>query len=214
MMPRALLFDLDGTLVDSAPDIHAGVNALLAEEGNAPLPFATVRGFIGGGVPILISRVIAATGLPPDRHADLCARFIARYEHDPGGLTRPYPGVEPALDALSHLPLGLCTNKPEGPTRALLAHLGWTGRFSVIVGGDTLPVRKPDPAPLHRAIARIGGGPVLFVGDSEVDAQTAHAAGVPLILFTQGYRSTPPDQLPHHAAFDHWSDFPALVRSP
>ena len=212
-MTRALIFDLDGTLVDSAPDIHAGVNAILAEHGLAPLPFDTVRGFIGGGVPILITRVMRALGLPDDpaRHADMSARFIARYEHDPGGLTRPYPGVEAALNALT-LPLALCTNKPEGPTRTLLAHLGWTDRFATLVCGDSLPVRKPDPAPLHHAIAAMGGGPVLFVGDSEVDAETAARAGVPLLLFTQGYRKTPLADLPHHAAFDHWDDFPALIR--
>ncbi len=211
-MVDAVIFDLDGTLVDSAPDIHSGVNELLAAEGVAPLAFATVRGFIGGGVAVLMTRVIAATGLPATRHADLCSRFIARYEHDPGGLTRPYDGVEAALDALADLPLGLCTNKPEGPTRALLAHLGWSGRFSVIVGGDTLAVRKPDPAPLALAIQQIGGGPVLFVGDSEVDAETAHRAGVPLLLFSGGYRSTPVADLAHRAAFDHWQDMPALVR--
>jgi phosphoglycolate phosphatase len=207
-----LIFDLDGTLVDSAPDIHAGVARLLEEEGIAALPFATVRGFIGGGVPILISRVMRAVGMAEDlhRHADLCARFIARYEHDPGGLTRPYPGVEAAL-ALLDRPLALCTNKPEGPTRALLAQLGWTHRFPVIVGGDTLPVRKPDPAPLHHAITQLGGGPVLFVGDSEVDAETATRADVPLLLFTQGYRTTPVTDLPHHAAFDHWDSFGDLI---
>jgi phosphoglycolate phosphatase len=211
-MTRALIFDLDGTLVDSAPDIHAGVNAILTEDGVAPLPFETVRGFIGGGVPILITRVMRALGLPDDpaRHADMAARFTARYEHDPGGLTRPYPGVEAALDALD-LPLALCTNKPEGPTRALLAHLGWTDRFATLVCGDTLPVRKPYPAPLHHAIAAMGGGPVLFVGDSEVDAETAARAGVPLLLFTQGYRKAALADLPHHAAFDHWQDFPALI---
>ncbi len=212
-MTRAVIFDLDGTLVDSAPDIHAGVNALLAEDGLTPLSFDTVRGFIGGGVPILVTRVMRALNLPDDpaRHADMAARFTARYEDDPGGLTRPYPGVEAALDAID-LPLALCTNKPEGPTRALLAHLGWTHRFPVIVGGDTLPTRKPDPAPLHHTIALMGGGPVLFVGDSEVDAETAQRAGVPLLLFTQGYRKTPLADLPHHAAFDHWNALPALIR--
>lgn len=211
-MTRALVFDLDGTLVDSAPDIHAGVNALLAEDGHAPLPFDTVRGFIGGGVPILITRVMHALALPDDPalHADMAARFIARYEHDPGGLTRPYPGVEAALDTLD-LPLALCTNKPEGPTRALLAHLGWAARFPVLVCGDTLPVRKPDPAPLHHAIAQIGG-PVLFVGDSEVDAETAARAEVPLVLFTQGYRKAAPADLAPRATFDHWADLPALIR--
>ncbi|WP_434620272.1 phosphoglycolate phosphatase [Tabrizicola sp. M-4] len=211
-MLSALIFDLDGTLVDSAPDIHAGVARLLAEEGLPDLPFATVRGFIGGGVPTLITRVMRALDLPDDpaRHADLCARFTARYEDDPQGLTRPYDGVESALDALD-LPLALCTNKPEGPTRALLRHLGWTHRFPVIVGGDTLPLRKPDPAPLHHAIAATGGGPVLFVGDSEVDAETARRAGVPLLLFTEGYRSTPLADLPHAASFDHWDRMPERV---
>ena len=210
-MTRALVFDLDGTLVDSAHDIHAGVSAILAEDGLPPLSFDTVRGFIGGGVPVLITRVIRALNLPEDpaRHEDMAARFIARYEHDPGGLTRPYPGVEAALDALD-LPLALCTNKPEGPTRALLAQLGWADRFRILVCGDTLPVRKPDPAPLNHAIAQIGA-PALFVGDSEVDAETAARAGVPLLLFTQGYRKTPVTDLPHHAAFDHWDDFAALI---
>lgn len=213
-MGTALIFDLDGTLVDSAPDIHAGIAHLLQEDGLAPLPFETVRGFIGGGVPILISRVMRASGLPedPQQHAALCARFIARYEAEPGDLTRPYPGVEAALATLDR-PLALCTNKPEGPTHALLAQLGWTGRFSVIIGGDTLPVRKPDPAPLHAAIARLGGGSALFVGDSEVDAETAQRAAVPFLLFTQGYRKTPVADLPHRAAFNDWTAFPDLVRS-
>lgn len=213
-MVRAVLFDLDGTLVDSAPDIHAGVVALLAEEGIAPLSFETVKGFIGNGVPVLMSRVMAAVGIAPDagRHAEWSARFVDRYEHDPGGLTRAYDGVEAALAALD-LPLGLCTNKPEGPTRALLAEFGWEGRFAALVGGDTLPVRKPDPAPLHEAVARIGGGPVVFVGDSEVDAETAERAGVPFLLFTGGYRKRPVAELPHLAAFDHWDEMPALLQA-
>jgi phosphoglycolate phosphatase len=212
---RAILFDLDGTLVDSAPDIHAGVAALLAEDGIPPLPFEAIRSFIGGGVPVLMDRVMHALGMTDDpaRHADLVARFTARYEHAPDGLTKPYPGVPAALDALAAggLPMGLCTNKPEGPTRTLLSDLGWTARFACLVGGDTLPQRKPDPAPLHEAITRIGGGQVLFVGDSEVDAETARAAGVPLLLFTGGYRKTPVADLPHLAAFDHFDDLPGLI---
>ena len=212
---RAILFDLDGTLVDSAPDIHAGVAALLAEDGLPPLSFEAIRSFIGGGVPVLMDRVMQALGMPGDanRHAEMVARFTARYEHAPDGLTKPYPGVVAALDALAAkgLPIGLCTNKPEGPTRTLLSDLGWGARFSCLVGGDTLPLRKPDPAPLFEAITRIGGGPVLFVGDSEVDAETAQAAGVPLLLFSGGYRKTPVSDLPHLATFDHFKDLPGLI---
>ena len=206
----AVIFDLDGTLVDSAPDIHSAVNEVLAMDGIAPLSFETVRGFVGGGVPVLIERVIRACGLSPERQADYCALFMEVYEEDPAGLTVAYEGVESALDALWPMPLGLCTNKPYGPTRGLLAHMAWTERFGVIVAGDTLPVRKPDPAPLREAVARIGGRAV-FVGDSEVDVETAQRAGVPFLLFTGGYRKTPVTDLPHLASFDHWRDFPTLL---
>lgn len=211
----AVIFDLDGTLVDSAPDIHAGVTALLAECGIAPLPFEDVRGMVGGGAPILIERVARAVGLPTDAatQARLCARFIDIYEHAPHGLTRAYDGVEAALDRLAATEhrLALCTNKPTGPTLALLDAIGWRDRFAAIVCGDTLETRKPHPAPLRHAIAELGGGPALYVGDSEVDAETAHRADVPLLLFTEGYRKTPLALLPHKAAFDAWADVPALV---
>lgn len=211
----AVIFDLDGTLVDSAPDIHAGVTTLLAEMGIAPLTLEDVRGMVGGGAPILIDRVARAVGLPTDAQtqAMLCDRFIAHYEHAPHGMTRAYDGVEDALDLLATTGhrLGLCTNKPTGPTLSLLDAFGWRDRFATIVCGDTLATRKPHPAPLRQAIADMGGGPVLYVGDSEVDAETAHRADVPLILFTEGYRKTPLALLPHKAAFDRWADMPALV---
>lgn len=208
---RAVIFDLDGTLVDSAPDIHWAVNEVLEMDGLAPLSLETVRGFVGGGVPLLIERVMGACDVPKERFDAYVAVFMKVYEECPAGLGVHYDGVESALDALWPMPLGLCTNKPFGPTRGVLAHFGWTERFGVIVAGDTLPVRKPDPAPLHLAVERIGGGAV-FVGDSEVDAETAARAGVPFLLFTGGYRKAPIEALPHLAAFDHWRDFPALLR--
>ena len=210
-----LIFDLDGTLVDSAPDIHAATAAMLREAGAEPLAPATIRGFVGHGVPALVARVAAAAFGPvgPDRLAALEARFMAHYDAAPVALTRPYPGVADALDALAaggHA-LGLCTNKPEATARAILRGLGLDRHILVVVGGDTTPARKPDPAPLRAAIAALGAGSALFVGDSEVDAETAAACGTPFLLYTAGYRRGPPEAMPHAAAFDRFDALPGLV---
>ena len=215
-MTGAVVFDLDGTLIDSAPDIHAATNALLAEDGLPALTFAQVKGFIGKGVPHLITRVLDAVGEDPQgpRHADLVHRFEARYE-TAVGLTVVYPNVIAALEALQaqgHV-LGLCTNKPLAPTHAVLDHLNLSRFFGAVVGGDSLPVRKPDPAPLQATLAALGANPhkTLYVGDSEVDAETAQRAGLPFLLFTEGYRKTPVEDLPHRAAFRDFADLPGLA---
>ena len=213
-MAQAVVFDLDGTLIDSAPDIHAAANALLAEDGLAPLSFETVKGFIGRGLPHFMSRVLEHFGEEPDgpRHRDLVQRFEAVYE-TATGQTVIYPGVEAALSALAAAghPLGICTNKPVAPARAVLRHLGLESRFAALLGGDSLAVRKPDPSPLHAAVTALGGGPALLVGDSEVDAETAERAGLPFVLFTRGYRHTPVDGIPHAAAFDDFAALPGIV---
>jgi len=211
---RPVVFDLDGTLIDSAPDIHRVANAVLALEGLAPISFAEARSFIGSGVPAFVARALAARGLEgdADRHARMVAAFTERYE-DAHDLTTPYPGAAEALARLADAghPLGLCTNKPHGPALAALRHFGLDGLFAAVVGGDSLPERKPDPAPLLETVARLGCGAAVFVGDSEVDAETARRAGVPFLLFTEGYRKGPADTLPHRAAFADWSALPALV---
>ena len=212
-MTAALVFDLDGTLIDSAPDIHAAANRLLAEEGLPPQPFERLRAMIGHGVPHLIDRLMQAAGQPPDqgRDARLVARYSAGYEAAVD-LTRPFPYVAETLDRLAAAGhrMGLCTTKPLAAVRAVLAHFDLAQHFPVIVAGDSAHPRKPDPAPLHAAIAELGGGPALYVGDHEVDAATARAAAVPFLLFTEGYRATPAVALSTRA-FADWRALPALV---
>lgn len=216
---RALVFDLDGTLVDSAPDIAAAGNAVLAAEGLPPVPFAQARGFIGNGAAVFVQRMErAASGTnDPARTPRMVRAFIERYEHT-HGLTRPYDGVPETLRALAAAghPMALCTNKPEIPARHLLAALGWSDLFPVLVGGDTVGILKPDPAPLLAAAQRLGHDPatILFIGDSETDAETAARAAVPFALFTGGYRKTPVAELPHSIAFDHWSSLQGLLALP
>lgn len=206
-----IVFDLDGTLIDSAPDFHAGANGLLASEGHPPLSFDEARSFIGNGAAVFVARMRAARGIPDSEQPRLHAEFLRRYDHFVG-LTRPYPGVIEALQRLrarGH-PLGICTNKPQRPALAVLRHLGMETLFATIYGGDRLPVHKPDPAPLHAAFAELGGAG-LFIGDSEVDAETAKAAAAPLLLYAGGYSKTPVAGLGAAAVFDDFAALPDLV---
>ncbi|UWQ94288.1 phosphoglycolate phosphatase [Rhodobacteraceae bacterium M385] len=205
-----IVFDLDGTLIDSAADIAAAANATLAEVGAAPLSVDEARGFVGAGAVVFVQRMARARNLADP--AALQPRFVHHYE---AAVTETviYPGVETALDALcaaGHR-LGLCTNKPGRPTQAVLAHLGWQDRFEVVFSGDTLAKRKPHPAPLQAAFEGLGEGPKIYVGDSEVDAETAERAGVPFLIYTPGYRKSPLEDLPHTVAFDNWAEVPGIV---
>lgn len=211
MRPPAVAFDLDGTLVDSIPDLHAAAAATLAAEGRPPLPPETIRSFVGNGLPKLVERITAASGLPAAEYPRLLTAFSARYAAAPAALTRPYPGVPEALARLraAGCRLGLCTNKPEAMTRSILAAFGLA--FDALVCGDTFPVRKPNPLPLLETVRALGGPPALYVGDSEVDAETAARAGLPFLLFRGGYCHVPHRTLASTAAFDDFADLPALV---
>lgn len=209
----AIVFDLDGTLIDSAPDIRAAVNRMLEGEGQPPLDLATVVSFIGNGLPRLVERVIGAAGLDIADHDRLTEVTLAHYARASCDLTLAYPGLRATLDRLraSGHTLGICTNKPEAPARDILRDMDLARHFDAVVGGDTLEVKKPDPAPLLRCFELLGCGPGLYVGDSEVDAETARNAGVPFLLFTEGYRKLPIAALPHKARFAEFASLPALI---
>lgn len=208
-----VVFDLDGTLIDSAPDIHGIANAVLVQEGCEQITLLQTRDFIGNGAAVFVSKMRAARGIGDSEQARLLADFVGRYE-DAVELTLVYPGVFAALDALKaegHR-LGICTNKPIRPCRSVLAHLKMDHYFDTVWGGDSLPVHKPDPAPLHAAFEALGKGPQLYVGDSDVDAETGQRAKVPFLLYTEGYRKCAVDEMPHTVAFDDFANLPRLVQ--
>lgn len=212
----AIIFDLDGTLVDSVPDIHAAVNRMLADIGHVAMDMALVRSFIGNGVPALISKVMAEKGESPDDailHAARENSFMQHYLAAPAELGGPFPGVVDALNELTAAghQLGVCTNKPVEPARAILRDLGLANLLPVVIGGDSLSVRKPDPAPLLAAAEALRSQPALYVGDSEVDVETALKAGVPFLLFSGGYRKTPTEELSKDGVFHAFSELPGLV---
>lgn len=215
---RLVVFDLDGTLVDSAPAITAIAGALLRELGAAPLTLAETRAFIGQGAAIFVGRALAARGLGTDA-AGLAAhveRFETLYAAAPGADNAPFPGAEAAMRALLQggFRLGLCTNKPMAPTRNLLEALGWSGLFDAVAAGDSLPVRKPDPAMPRLVLEQTGATEALYVGDSETDVETARAAGLPMALYAHGYRRTPLEDMGADFVFEHFDDLvPWAVRT-
>lgn len=188
-MRRVALFDLDGTLVDSAPDLAAALSRLMATRGLAGFRREEVIPMIGDGAKVLLDRAFAARGREPDAAA--LPAFLLDYEAHAAVETRPFPGIPEALDSLSRggWSLAVCTNKPEAPARALLAALGLAGRFDAIIGGDSLPVRKPDPGHLLGAIAAAGGhrARAAMIGDHANDVRAAAAAQIPALFCAWGY---------------------------
>ena len=217
-LPQTIVFDLDGTLVDTGPDLTAALNFALGTLGRAPLPAAAVRDMVGSGALRLIERGLAETGEEArELTAAMMPVFLDYYAAHIAGHSVPYPGVVAAMDALAAAgcTLAICTNKTERLSRLLVDALGWTHRFAAIIGGDTLPVRKPDPEHLLLTIRAAAGDPAdaAFIGDTHFDVNAGLAAGVPTIVVGFGFSSEPVETLGASAVLHHYDDLlPTLVR--
>jgi len=213
-----IAFDLDGTLVDTAPDLVGTLNVILSEEGLKALPLAHARALIGHGARRLIERGFQAAGEPLEaaRMDGLFDRFIARYRAHIADESRPFPGCVAALQALKAdgARLAVCTNKPTSLSNALLQALDMARLFDAVTGPDGAPAAKPDPRHLDAAVAAAGGRPdrALMVGDAATDAGAARALGVPLILVSFGYTETPAAELEPDVLIDHFDQLPAAAR--
>lgn len=209
MTKGAIVFDLDGTLIDSAPDINVIADTVLSGVGATGLSLAETHSFIGNGSGAFVTKMMLARdlGSAPETHARLHQQFEELYK-TATDFSVLYPGVIKSLEALcdAGFRLGLCTNKPITPTHTVLNHFKLAKYFTVVAGGDSLPQRKPDPAPLLHVFEKLGvtSAPWLYVGDSEVDVETARRASVPIALFTEGYRKTPVSDLLHAYKFDNF----------
>jgi phosphoglycolate phosphatase len=190
---ECIVFDLDGTLVDSRRDIAMAVDMALAASNLQPLGPDRVAAFVGDGVRVLLERVLAAVGAPGVLLDEVVTRFVEAYREVLLETTRLYPGVLDTLDAAARraVRLAVVTNKPHAFARAILEGLEILDRFSVVVGGDSLPVRKPDPTPIRHALEACGASPPtsVVVGDGEPDMLAGRAAGVVCVGVTYGFRS-------------------------
>ncbi|MEF2548984.1 phosphoglycolate phosphatase [Aurantimonas sp. E1-2-R+4] len=217
--PKAVLFDLDGTLVDSAPDIHASLNQTLASYGEPPFTLEAVTRMIGGGVPKLIERAYAALGkdIDPASRDKAVERFLAIYEPRATELTTLTAGASEATRVFKEagVPIGVVTNKPEAATREILAHFGLLELLDVVVGGDAGPDKKPAPGLLLLACERLGLGvaDVVFVGDSENDVEAAVAAKMTVIAVRGGYTAIAPEDLGADALVDRIDAVPAALEA-
>ena len=211
MLP--VVFDLDGTLIDSLPTMTRAANALLIDLYQPCLSSKVVAGFVGWGEQVFLDKLIASAGLESVPRAELMEQFLQHYKsmgHD----VRLMVGAESAMRLLKAegVPLALCTNKPRVALEPVLASCVLGELLDVVVAGDDLEKRKPDPMPLLHILAELGVETGLYVGDNHIDAETAKRANVPFALFTEGIRTKPVADIPHDFAFSDFSELPAVWR--
>jgi phosphoglycolate phosphatase len=218
-LPRTLVFDLDGTLVDTAPDLIAALNFVLDREGMPPLPLHRARNMIGAGARKMLERGIEVDGraVSPGDLDRLTKDFIAYYADHIADASRPFDGLEAVLDDLQGqgFQFAVCTNKLEWLSKRLLDQLGMTSRFAAICGADTFGVAKPDPIILQQTLARAGGelSSAIMVGDAGPDVGVARRAGIPVIGVEFGYTEVPIAELKPDRLIGHFRDLPEAVHS-
>ena len=206
------VFDLDGTLADTAGDLMGTLDYIMVKEGFATTPIGDARALLGAGARALIQRALRQQGAEVDaaREDAMFQLFLAHYESRIADASTLYPGVEAALDQLERTgaTFAVCTNKIERPAKLLLEKLGVLGRFAFVCGQDTFGVAKPDPAPLLRTIEASGGIPArtIMVGDSKTDIATARAAGVPVIAVDFGYTDRPVQEFSPDRVISHFNE--------
>ena len=199
--PLAVVFDLDGTLVDSAPDVALALNAALGEQGLPPYDLDAVKAMVGGGAANLVERALKGRNVTADAAAERSCRerFVAHYQASPVIDSRVYPGGLAALNwcVETGRRVGLCTNKPTEITHQVLQGLGIEHQFGAVIGGTSGYAKKPDPAPLAAALAALGVDTrdAVMVGDSAADVGAAKALGCPVIAVSYGYSRLPADAL-------------------
>jgi phosphoglycolate phosphatase len=212
--PRAIVFDLDGTLVDTALDLGRALNALLAEYSRPTVSLNDIRHMVGDGAAKLVERGFGATGGLPKPLPDLAKRFVEIYGAGVADESRPFPGVVETLERCraAGIGLGVCTNKPTGLSKSLLDALDLTRFFSSVAGGDG-PVRKPDPAHLLGVVRELKAEPetALMVGDSTNDVQAARNAKMKVVIVSFGYTTVPPAQLGGDRLIDRFEELAPLV---
>lgn len=217
-LPPAIVFDLDGTLAETAPDLAGAMNAVLRESGRPELPVAHVRKMVGRGARVLIETGFNATGaaVEGEKLSAMVDRFLDHYRENIASSSHLFPGAREAVTRLDAqgTKLGVCTNKPIALTDLLLEKLDFRAPFGAVRGADSAAYRKPDPRHFFDVVDDLKGdrARTLLVGDSETDVKTARAAGVPIILVSFGYTEIPPNELNADIVIDRFDELDAAIK--
>lgn len=218
MSKKYVVFDLDGTLIDSIPDLRQEINLFLSDHGRRPLSIDEATSIIGHGAPHMLGGAFRLTGDPlTDEQLETYLKlWIKQYSHAQMALTKTWEGVPETLNRMKQdgYRMAVCTNKPAGPTDAILKKLDLTKFFEVVLNADSLPVRKPRPEPLWEAVKRMGGtnADAVMVGDSEPDVEAARNAGFPVILLSFGYARKPLEEMAPDAVANSFRELLNLLK--